>query len=203
MHDARTTRDSNTAASDAATSASPRTSMPRVVALATLAFGGGALTLAGAGAHSDREAPDAPALLASQIPCAERASDEASARASELESRAHAKMVRYPFAPEVGVATLDLLVEAAACRERAGDAAGASGIHAVRTRWLATLDADYRDHRLRLERARRTKRYADALFEAMTLSTLLTDRQGDYTAWLRRLIFELEALADGATRGVS
>lgn len=170
-----------------ATATALRTSILATCALAAIAF---ALLGAG-GADQEDPSPTPMALRPTGVQCADL--DEPARRALELEPRAAAKMARYAFVPRDGVAALQLLAEAVRCRERAGDATGAKHDRALLDAWFGRIDRDFGDHRLRLERARRDGRHADAWLECRALLSLLPAQGDPYAAWLRRLSFELES----------
>lgn len=170
-----------------ATAPTLRTTVLAACALAAVAF-----ALVGAGNADDEERSPAPmALRPTGAQCADL--DEPARRAIELEPRATARMARYAFVPRDGVTALQLLAEAVRCREHAGDATGAERDRVLLDAWLGRIDRDFGDHRLRLERARRDGRHADAWLECRALLSLLPAQADPYVAWLRRLSFELES----------
>lgn len=169
--------------------------VPRTAALAVCALAAVAFALLGANDDDDRGRSPAPvSLRPAATQCADL--DDPARRAVELEQRAEAKMARYAFVPGDGIAALDLLAEATRCREHAGDVGGAQQTRAHLEAWLGRIDRDFSDHRLRLERARRNERHADALLECRALLALFATRNDLYVAWLRRLSFELESAVE-------
>lgn len=164
----------------------------RIAALAVCALVALAFALLGANDGDDEgRSPSPLSLRPAAAQCADL--DGPARRAIELEQRAEAKMARHAFVPGDGIAALDLLAEATRCREHAGDASGAQRSRDHLEAWLGRIDRDFSDHRLRLERARRNERHADALLECRALLALLSTRSDPYVAWLRRLSFELES----------
>jgi hypothetical protein len=164
-----------------------RTGALGACALAALATAWGGALEASVGGQE----PTPPALRPSAVTCTN--TDDAALHAAELERRAATKIERYPFAAGGGVEAIDLLVEAAQCLRAAGDTPGHERVRRRLDGWLARVERDYVDHRLRLARARQTDRAADALHECRALLTLLAPRNAPYVAWLRRLSLELES----------
>ena len=130
--------------------------------------------------------PEAPALAtAATITCTEPQAPRA--RARQALARARGRLDRYPYASSEGPGALQLLSEARACLERAGDGAGAAAAMARHVDLQRRLAADYRDLRIQLSRALTADRDAVALRAARRLQALLQGREHPYVSYLRAL----------------
>ncbi len=131
--------------------------------------------------HSRAEAP---ALFAGAVePCKGNAR-EAAARAHEALTAADAKLERYPFEPYDGVIAVRLYREAGACAGVAGDDDARAEARDLADRAAARVEADYRFHRLKLDRAIEAHHFGEALIETRVVASMLRDHGGPYTEWL-------------------
>jgi hypothetical protein len=151
----------------------------RVVLLATLAAG--ALLFAALQARSEAKAPAAQdasfeldAWLGSNR-CQTTASNpqELSRYAEQLQQMAHARMQRAVFVPSEAIRATSLLAEAALCLRQANDPSAAD-VHQQWLRWKSDLTTRLQGHRLRLDLALKSKRYASASTEIKALKALLS-----------------------------
>ncbi|MGD8858911.1 MAG: hypothetical protein PVI30_02800 [Myxococcales bacterium] len=129
--------------------------------------------------------PEPPAATPEPVPCA--APETPRRRAREAELRGQSKWERYPFAPEEGPRALALLSEAAHCLELARDEDAATALRRRGARLSARIEGDYRELRIRLERALAARRDGQALRATRRLRALLQDRRGPYASHLRTL----------------
>jgi hypothetical protein len=129
--------------------------------------------------------PEPPAATPEPVACA--APDAPRRRARETELRGRSKWERYPFAPEEGPRALALISEAAHCLELAGDAPAANALRHHSARLSTRIEGDYRELRIRLERALAARRHGQALRATRRLRALLNERRGPYASHLRTL----------------
>jgi hypothetical protein len=101
--------------------------------------------------------------------------------------RGQSKWERYPFAPAEGPRALALLSEAAHCLELARDEDAATTLRRRTARLSARIEGDYRELRIRLERALAARRDGQALRATRRLRALLQDQRGAYASHLRTL----------------
>lgn len=140
-----------------------------------------------------------PALFDEQITCS-TTGGTARHHADRDAEAAIAKAERYPFAAQDGVQAVRLYRRAQACYRAIGAANEAQLMEREGDVMERRIDEDYRTHRLRLERALRQSRLADALIETRALIELLQHREGDaYLAWLNQLARQLQLAIDSAT----
>ncbi len=145
-----------------------------------------------------RRPAEAPALFAAELPaCPETEHPAARARAETARDEADARVVRYPFDAQDGVAAVDLLGVAAACLQVAGDDAEAASVIAERDRIKNQIEEDYQLHRVRLGRVLKERRRDLALIETKAILALVEHRDGPYRNWLIRLQRHLEIKLEG------
>ena len=140
---------------------------------------------------------EAPALRIAAPRCGLISSDreELALRTAQLASAARARVDHYPFRAAEGLSALALLEEAAACAALAG--VDARALTANSRAFRARLLADYRDHALRVERARVAGHPARARADVEALVALLEGEDHAFARDVRNLRAEL---ADGRTR---
>jgi hypothetical protein len=144
---------------------------------------------------------DAPALFADAPPaCPDQEREAARLRAENAREEADARVVRYPFDAQDGIAAVDLLHVAVSCLRQAGDGEQADRVAAERERIKAQVEEDYQVHRIRLGRLLREGRRDQALIETQALLALLEHRDGAYRDWLLRLQRHLEIKLEGRKR---
>jgi len=145
-----------------------------------------------------RSRAEAPALFAASVAPCKGAAREAAARAHEALTAADAKLERYPFEPYDGVAAVHLYREASACARVAGDDAARAEAADLADRAAARVEADYRFHRLKLDRAIDAHHYGEALIETRVVASMLRDHGGPYTDWLAHAdrVLEMRASRD-------
>ncbi len=119
--------------------------------------------------------------------CPQSTPDEALATARARVDLARSKRERSPFHPEDGVAAVPLYQVAAACFRAAGDADDADDASAEAGAIERALGEDFREHRVRLQRAMAQKEWPRAEHEAQVLSTFLANAPGEYADWLAAL----------------
>lgn len=139
-----------------------------------------------------RARAEAPALFADGPSACKSSAREAGARADETLHAADAKLERYPFEPYDGVVAVRLYRESSACAHAAGDRDGEAEARELADRATERVEADYRFHRLKLERALDAHRYREALTEARVLASMLRDHGDAYTEWLAHVDRVLE-----------
>jgi len=173
--------------------------LARKVLLVMVTVWVGKMLLARSPQGPGRPRAEAPALFAaSSVPCKGNARESA-ARAHEALTAADAKIERYPFEPYDGVVAVRLYREAAACAGIAGDDAARSEATELADRAAGRVEADYRFHRLKLDRAIQAHHYGEALIETRVVASMLRDRGGAYTECLAHAdrILEMRAARDG------
>lgn len=147
----------------------------------------------------------APELFAKEnVPCAVAGREEAFAYADELRLGADTKRERAPFRPEEGVAAVGGYRRAAVCFKHAGHPAEAAAASTTADELQQRIVADYRLHRLRLERLLVMQEWEAAKREIRLLTALLEGKPGEYLSWLsnvdRRITIKFAAGKDhGAT----
>jgi hypothetical protein len=119
--------------------------------------------------------------------CPQSTADEALATARARIDLAGARRERSPFHPEDGVAAVALYQVAAACFRAAGNLDEANDTSAEARDIARALGEDFREHRVRLQRAMAQKEWARAEHEAQVLSTFLANAPGEYADWLAAL----------------
>jgi hypothetical protein len=142
--------------------------------------------------------PPSAAIEAQSCPVARQAGALALARQTLIE--AESKRERAPFYPGDGTVAAPLFAQAAACFQLAGDydaAVQASAAAQALAQQIA--DAIHVGH-VRLERFLVTEQFADARTQAEMLASLVTDKHGDYSAWLAGVRRECELRADQVKR---
>jgi hypothetical protein len=82
-------------------------------------------------------------------------------------------------------------------------AADARRMQTEREAMTARIDEDYKNHRLRLERALYLSRFDDGLVEAHALRALTRHLTGPYIEWLTLLERRLQMLVDTAAMRAS
>jgi hypothetical protein len=105
--------------------------------------------------------------------------------AASLVADGYAKMVRYPYDAQDGVAAVALFDQARACMKGAGTTAGLERVDALRTRLATQMEDEYRVRRLQLAVVLANEKWDDALAEIKYLGSLLTHRPGPYVDSLR------------------
>jgi hypothetical protein len=113
-------------------------------------------------------------------------------RAEEAALAAAAKVSRYPYAPNEGLAALALLVEAERCHALAADPIAAAAARARAAGWHSKLASDFRDHLVRYRIALAADRRAQARSEVAFLLALLAHESPEFTSALRNEQRELE-----------
>ena len=172
---------------------------PMTLILATVGLGAaGYLYLQDQGAGDGRNAP-APAVapdLWSSVPgsCAESAGDGAYSLALEALRMAQAKEERRPFKTEAGVASVGDYRRAVACFSAAGETSLAAHFTQTAAGLEASVNNDYRAHRLKLDHALAIQDWGTAREEADVVLAFVSGQSGPYVAWLSELArrFELE-----------
>jgi hypothetical protein len=119
--------------------------------------------------------------------CPQADPDEAFATATARLDLALAKRERAPFHPEDGVAAVPLYEVAAACFRAAGSTEDAEDAAAASRDLKQRLREEFREHRVRLQRALAQKEWPRAEREAAVVSTFLANAPGDYADWLANL----------------
>ncbi len=127
--------------------------------------------------------PEAPALLAVALTCAEQG-PVALARASEAEQSALAKAERYAFDAHDGVDAVRLYGLAQSCYAQGGDSASAQRARKAQDGWTQRMNGEYQSHRLRLRLALDRGATTDAYREAHGLTAMLRGHTGPYLEWL-------------------
>jgi hypothetical protein len=117
----------------------------------------------------------------------ERALREAQRNASAAEARSD----RYPFAPEDGVAGVELYGRAAACFRAAGGESEAHQAELRRDELSKRLQEDYTTYQLSLARAIETEQLDDALAAAIVLYRYVSHTNGEYRSWVATTIQKL------------
>jgi hypothetical protein len=103
-----------------------------------------------------------------------------------LAADGYAKMVRYPYDAQDGVAAVTLFDQARACMTAAGAGAGATErVDALRGRLATQMEDEYRVRRLQLAVVLAAEKWDDALAEIKYLTALLAHRPGPYVDSLR------------------
>lgn len=126
---------------------------------------------------------EAPALAPPTRPCSVPG-DRARAQAARAREEADARGARYGFDPRDGELAMGLFAEASACAASAGDTRDAASYGARADEWSTRLGADYRAHRVAMAVALERRDPAAVRRAAAWLRRLLSDRDGDYVAWL-------------------
>jgi hypothetical protein len=119
--------------------------------------------------------------------CPQADPDEAFATARARLDLALAKRERAPFHPEDGVAAVPLYEVAAACFRTAGSVEDADDAAAAARDLQHRLREDFREHRVRLQRALVQEEWPRAEHEAAVVSTFLANAPGEYADWLANL----------------
>ncbi len=108
-------------------------------------------------------------------------------RAGEAERAAFAKMERYPYVYQDGVAAVGLISEARDCYQTEEKTAHVTRVQKTLDTWRRRLERDYRNHRLQLRLALSDAQYEKARRTARILRSLLSHRDDSYTIWLGRV----------------
>jgi hypothetical protein len=136
---------------------------------------------------------EAPPLALSKIECREKEPAHVERRAREAEHAGRAKLQRFAFAAHEGIEALDLLAEASACFNAAGQADDAARARDAHSAWSGQLADDYAAARLELRVALEQERYQQALNAASHLQALLAARPAcPYSEWLSSVAHRLE-----------
>lgn len=133
---------------------------------------------------------DPPPIVSAEATC-RVADDRALREAQRSAAAAEARSDRYPFAPEDGVAAVDLYGRAAACFHAAGAEDDATQAEARRAELAEKLQEDYTTYQLSLARAIETERHDDALAAAIVLYRYVSHTNGDYERWVATTIQKL------------
>ncbi len=172
---------------------------PMTLILAMLGLGAaGYLYLQDQGAGPGRGAPtsaEAPALWSSAPEtCPEPVGEGAYSLALDALRIAQAKEERRPFKTAAGVASVDDYRRAVACFSAAGETSLAAHFTQTATGLEASVNNDYRAHRLKLDHALATQDWETARVEADVVLAFVGGQSGPYVAWLSELArrFELE-----------
>lgn len=144
-------------------------------------------------------AAPAPELFDAEVPC-QTSGGTARHQADRDAEAAIAKSERYPFAAQDGVQAVRLYRRAQACYTAVGATTEAEQMRREGEVMEHRIDEDYTTHRLRLDRALRQGRLADAVIETNALIELVRHKEGDpYLEWLRQLARQLQLAIDSAT----
>lgn len=147
-----------------------------------------AILLVGMGAGAASPSLDVPAQALwsgdEDFSCPEKEPSLAAARAGELSAHAESGRERSAFAPEDGVAAVELYAQAAACYTLASVNGRAQQARADETALRRELAARFHVHQVRLERALSTQRFEAAKLEVRTLLSFVHRRSDAYTDWL-------------------
>ena len=151
------------------------------------------------GALTSEVAPPPRAALEAQ-PCAVARGAGALALARQTLLEAESKRERAPFYPGDAALAAPLFAQAAACFQLAGEQdAAAQANEAAQLLLQQVADAIHVGH-VRLERFLVGEQFADARNQAELLGNLVSDRQGDYSAWLAGVRRECELRVDQVKR---
>jgi hypothetical protein len=168
----------------------PATRNPRLYAYVVFGLLACGLMIAarGRGKAGLKEPATVPSLWSAAADhCPQADPDEAVATAKARLDLALAKRERAPFHPEDGVAAVPLYEVAAACFRAAGNVDDADDAAAAARGLQRRLREEFREHRVRLQRALAQKEWPRAEREAAVVSTFLANAPGEYADWLANL----------------
>jgi hypothetical protein len=155
----------------------------------------------GKGRSPLREPATVPSLWnAAADRCPQADPDEAFATATARLDLALAKRERAPFHPEDGVAAVPLYEVAAACFRAAGSMEDAEDAAAASRDLQRRLREEFREHRVRLQRALVQQEWPRAEREAAVVSTFLVNAPGEYSDWLANLRRKLRITEGGKSK---
>ncbi|MBK8169941.1 MAG: hypothetical protein IPK60_06315 [Sandaracinaceae bacterium] len=107
---------------------------------------------------------------------------------------AEAKAERYAFAAQDGIDAVRLFGIANRCYAAVGRTNDAARMERKRVAISHLIESDYRNHRLRLERALKYERWEDALVATTALQELTRHLDNEYTSYLSNLSRRLQAI---------
>jgi hypothetical protein len=144
--------------------------------------------------------PEAPALWSAtdDVSCPRHDAEAAASSAETLRLGASGKRERSPFSPQDGVSAVPLYRRASACLDSIGKPSEAQEAAADAERLRDQMDAQYRIHRVGLERTLIDQDWEGARRHIHVLLSFLGGRSGEYVEWLSNIDRRLQVKTGAA-----